>query len=426
MDTAASPPVSPPQPSPPARLASLDVYRGFVMLLMAAELLELPHVAARYKGNAFWDLVGGHTQHVAWTGCSLHDLIQPSFSFMVGVALAFSMAGRMAAGQSKGRLWLHALWRAVLLVLLGVFLRSMDAKMTYWTFEDTLSQIGLGYPILFALGFLRARWLWTALGVILAGYWAFFALHPLPEAGFDAAARGIPAGWAHDFQGFAAHWNMNTNAAWAADCWWMNLFPREAPFTGNEGGYSTLSFIPTLGTMILGLIAGRWLRASREAADGANLSLLLRLAAAAAVGLALGWGLDRMGVCPSVKKIWTPAWTLFSGGWCFALMAAFYLLVDVLPLRRLFFPLTVIGLNSLAMYVLVHTVAGFIAESFHIHFGADVFAKGGEWLGTFIDDMGDRAVDQQTWGPFLQGAAVLGVLWLVLFWMHRRRIYLRL
>ena len=78
---------------------------------------------------------------------------------------------------------LHAFWRALLLVLLGVFLRSTHSSQTNWTFEDTLTQIGLGYGFLFLLGFRPVRDQWIALGVILVGYWAAFALYPLPGAG---------------------------------------------------------------------------------------------------------------------------------------------------------------------------------------------------------------------------------------------------
>ncbi|MSU47645.1 MAG: hypothetical protein EXS37_00860 [Opitutus sp.] len=68
----------------------------------------------------------------------------------------------------------------------------------------------------------------------------------------------------NDLSGLAAHWQKNSNLAWAFDTWWMNLFPREKPFLFNSGGYATLSFIPTLGTMILGLIAGNVLRGPRD------------------------------------------------------------------------------------------------------------------------------------------------------------------
>src|SRR5215831_18348020 len=116
------------------RLTSLDAYRGFVMLLIMGELLEFCQVAKAVPGNRFWEFLCHHQSHVPWTGCSLHDLIQPSFSFLVGVALPFSLASRAAKGESLGRMTAHALWRALVLILLGVFLRSASHSQTYWTF----------------------------------------------------------------------------------------------------------------------------------------------------------------------------------------------------------------------------------------------------------------------------------------------------
>src|SRR6185312_10613406 len=81
--------------------------------------------------------------------------------------------------------------------------------------------------------------------------------------GFDYDTVGVPADWPHHASGFAAHWNKNSNLAWAFDVWFLNLFPREQPFVANRGGYATLSFIPTLGTMILGLLAGCVLQGDR-------------------------------------------------------------------------------------------------------------------------------------------------------------------
>lgn len=332
-----------PAPSKPERLVSLDAYRGFVMFLMAAEALEIPQVADHFKESGFWQLLKFHSEHVKWTGCSLHDLIQPSFSFMVGVALPFSIASRLSRGGSKLRMWAHALWRSLLLILLGVFLRSIGKDQTNWTFEDTLSQIGLGYPFLFALGLCGTRRRWLALLLILVGYWGFFANYT-PDPAYNPALANVPKNWASDFSGFLAHWNINNNAAWAFDRWFMNLFPRAHEFLGNSGGYSTLSFIPTLGTMILGLLAGQWLK-DREG----HKQTVVRLFVAGAVCFALGLLLHTLGICPSVKKIWTPAWTLYSGGWCFWFMAAFYLTVDASGHRIWAFPLVVIGANSIAM-----------------------------------------------------------------------------
>jgi predicted acyltransferase len=91
----------------PARLTSLDAYRGLVMLLMMAEALDLSRVAQAVPGSALWKFLAHHQSHAEWIGCSLHDLIQPSFSFLVGVALPFSLASRAARGQSRTFMTLH-------------------------------------------------------------------------------------------------------------------------------------------------------------------------------------------------------------------------------------------------------------------------------------------------------------------------------
>ncbi len=393
--------------SPPAsqavRLISMDAYRGFVMFLMVAEVLHLSQVAAAHP-NWFWQLLAKHQTHVDWYGASLHDLIQPSFSFLVGVALPYSIASRIAKGESTAKMYGHAAWRALILILLGVFLRSVGKLQTYWTFEDTLSQIGMGYLFLFALGFRSMRTIWISLALILFGYWLAFVLYPLPPPGFDYTAVGVPADWPYHASGIAAHFNKNSNLAWRFDTWFLNLFRRDKPFTHNGGGYATLSFIPTLGTMILGLVAGRWLKSELTTAEK-----IKRLLMAGVAGLALGLILHYSGICPLVKRIWTPTWTIFSGGCCFLLLAGFYWVIDVKGHRRWAFPLVVIGMNSIAIYVMAHLIERFILASFRIHFGQNVFNVFGEgysWL--------------------LSGWAAILVFWLILYWMYRRKLFLRI
>ncbi|HKQ76690.1 MAG TPA: DUF5009 domain-containing protein [Blastocatellia bacterium] len=386
------------------RLVSLDVYRGFVMFLMMAEVLRLSRVSRALPESGFWGFLAYHQSHVEWIGCSLHDLIQPSFSFAVGVALPFSLAARMAKGQSRSQMAIHAFTRAFILICLGIFLRSVNHPITYFTFEDTLTQIGLGYGFLFLLGMRSMRWQWIALGVILVGYWLAFALYHLPAPDFDTTAVGAPKDWPHWMSGFAAHWNKNTNLAWAFDLWFLNLFPREKPFAFNGGGYATLSFIPTLGTMILGLIAGNVFRSKRE-----PLSKVKWLVCAGMIGLVSGWLIGWTGICPVVKRIWTPSWVLFSGGWCFLLMAAFYALIDVKGWKRWAFPLLVIGMNSIAAYCVAELLPGFFSATLKTHLGQDSFKVLGE-----------------AYEPLLIGGCVLIVYWAILYWMYRRKIFLRI
>jgi len=390
---------------PPTRLASLDAYRGFVMFLMMAEVLRLKRVAQALPESGIWGFLASQQSHVEWVGCSLHDLIQPSFSFLVGVALPFSIASRRARGQSTGVMVGHAVWRAALLILLGVFLRSTGRNLTNWTFEDTLTQIGLGYGVLFALGFRSVRTQWAAWGVIVVGVWAAFALYPLPAAGFDSAKVGVAQTWleTNGLSGFAAHWQKNTNLAAGFESWWLNLFPREKPFLYHGGGYVTLSFVPTLATMILGLLAGNVLRDERVPREKIRWFVI-----AGVSGLALGALLGWLGVCPVVKRIWTPSWVLFSGGWCCLLLAGFYAAVDVAKRGRWAFPLVVIGANSMAAYLIAHLFVDFIRKALTTHFGAEVFRS----LGAAYE-------------PLLLGGATLAVMWLLLFGMYRQKWFLR-
>src|SRR5881296_2861424 len=99
-----------PIPQPVMRNIAMDAYRGFVMFLMMAEVLRLSRVAQAFPGNWFWSILAYNQTHVEWAGCSLHDLIQPSFSFLVGVALPYSLASRQARGQGLGIATLHACW----------------------------------------------------------------------------------------------------------------------------------------------------------------------------------------------------------------------------------------------------------------------------------------------------------------------------
>ena len=110
-----------------------------------------------------------------------------------------------------------------------------------------------------------------------------------------------------------------------------------------------------------------------------------------------------------MKRIWTPSWVLYSGGWCFLLLAAFYAVIDGAGLRRWAFPLVVIGMNSIAAYVMAHLFGDFIADALPRHLGMAPF----RYFGPEYEHL-------------LVGLGVLIVEWLILFWMYRRKIFLRI
>ena len=122
--------------------------------------------------------------------------------------------------------------------------------------------------------------------------------------------------------GVAAHWEKNANFAATFDSWFLNLFPRQTPFT-HGGGYQTLNFIPSLATMIFGLIVGRLLRGELTITDK-----LKRIVIAGITGIVLGKAIELAGLCPIVKRIWTPAWAIYSGGLVTLLLAGIVALID--------------------------------------------------------------------------------------------------
>ena len=387
----------------PHRLASLDAFRGAIMLLMASSGFGIPQVAKNFPDSAAWKFLGHQFDHAVWTGCTLWDLIQPAFMFMVGVALPWSLANRQARGESFGKMSWHAVWRAVALIGLAVFLTSAWSKRTEWVFTNVLAQIGLGYVFLFLLGFTKPRTQWLAAFGILALYWLAFAFHPPPPPGFDWKSVGVPDDWPH-LTGFAAHWEKNFNLAAAFDQWFLNLFPRESRFTFSAGGYQTLNFVPSLATMIFGLLAGQLLRSNRPTTEK-----LTRLVVAGVAGIVLGRVVDLAGICPIVKRIWTPSWALFSGGWVTLLLAAFVAVIEWRGWRRWAFPLIVAGLNPITLYCLWQLMSGFVRENVKRHLGPHIF----ESLSPI-------------YAPIFERATILLVFWLILFWMYRRKIFLRI
>lgn len=388
---------------PPARNIAVDAYRGLVMVLMMGEVLQFWRIAQAFPQSTFWHVLAWNQTHVEWAGMSLHDTIQPGFTFLAGVALPYSIASRKAKNQPFAHQLFHTIWRSLLLIALGIFLRSTHSPQTYFTFEDTLTQIGLGYTFAFLLAYCRPRWQWISLGVLLFGYWLAWALYPAPGLGFNYAAVGVPANWSYNFTGFLSHWNKNSNLGQAFDLWFLNLFPRASRFAFNDGGYLTLSFIPTLGTMLLGLRAGEWFRSAAPRVP------IRKFLIAAVLLAAAGALLHFTGICPIVKRIWTPAWTLFSGGVCFAFLAAFSWLTEVKGWRRWAFPLVVVGMNSIAAYLIDHLWEDFIVDNLHIHLGHGPFQIFG-----------------LAYEPLVTGIAVMAVFWLILYWMYRRRLFLKI
>ncbi|HEX4142520.1 MAG TPA: DUF5009 domain-containing protein [Pirellulales bacterium] len=392
------PPAAAKEAKPGTRLTSVDAYRGLVMLLMASAGFGIPAVAKTLP-DTWWPTIAQQFQHVEWQGCAIWDLIQPSFMFLVGVAVPFSYASRRAAGKSYLATLGHAAVRCAILVLLAILLSSqLPHTQTEFVFTNVLAQIGLGYLFVFLLVNRGVILQTLALVAVLGGYGYLFYQYPLPGPDYDYAAVGAqPVDLLPGEQG---HWSKNTNAAAEVDRKFLNLFPRKEPFRFNSAGYCTLNFIPSIATMLLGLMAGELLRGAQT-----QRRKVLWLIAGGAVCLAAGLGLG-LTIVPIVKKIWTPSWALVSGAAALWLLAVMYWVIDVRGFRRWAYPLVVVGANSILMYLMSQLMTGWIFTNLKITFGSAAF--------------------DGTYGPIVHRVAVLAVLWMICFWLYRQRVFIKI
>jgi predicted acyltransferase len=309
------------------------------------------------------------------------------------------------------------------LVLLAVYLSTPSgAKQTNWGFTNVLAQIGLGYPLLFFF-VNKPRWLQlAAVALIGAGWWYAFYQHPLPPEGFDYATVGLkPQDDRADFvpAGLKQHWAYNTNFAAAEDRVILNWFPREKPFAYNDGGYTTLNFVPSLMTMLLGLVVGEILRGA-----GTHGNKLKRLAIIAVVCLAAGLALH-YSVCPIVKRIWTPSWALASGAAVIGMLMLFYIVIDVGGWKRLAWPLAVVGMNSIAVYLMSQMLKGPTGRLVTTHLAVP-YRHFAEWASARSGTTWSPEPFGGAFGPVYEHLAILFVFWLVCVWMWRQKIFIRI
>lgn len=437
----------------PGRLTSLDAFRGFIMMMLAAggfgilRFSRLPEDAPVWalQDRAAWQQLGFHFDHPVWISVfdgwrvSFWDLIQPAFMFMVGVAMPFSYARRQSQGQGWLSMTVHALIRAVVLVLLGVFLSSLGKPATNWIFPNVLCQIGLGYTFAFLLLNRRFSIQLAALVLILGGYWAWFRFTP-PAADYDYKLVNADIEKGEVFEGEWAGWSKNANAAYRVDDWLLRqlrspqsegaeaeaagasaepsgfdwrkaFFANPEAYVPNAGGYTTLNFVPSIATTLLGILCGQWLLSSTLAGWQKLLRLLLL------GGICLGLGLlAHATICPAVKRIWTPSWALVSGGYVIGMLALFYVVFDLLPLRWLALPLVVVGSNSILIYLLGQTLNGWVREQvIRVHLS-----------GAIEQAFGSRALDEQWYGTLVMPTTVFALYWLLLLWLYRQKLFIRI
>ena len=375
-----------PDPTPtsaaaPGRVLAIDALRGFDMLWIVGGD-RLVHAWAKWSGDDVSARVAGQFEHVEWEGFRFYDLIFPLFLFLVGAVLPFSLA--KARERGRGAALARIARRTALLFALGLLCNNvLQFQWDELRVAGVLQRIAICYGITAAIVMIAStRVQAILLPAILLGYWALLALVAPPggEAG-DYSIEGNLGGW--------------------VDRHYLPGDIKEAyyGFGDNEG---LLSTIPAVGTTLLGALAGAWLRSARPPGQKAA-----GLAYAGAASLAVGWAWAM--AFPVIKNLWTSSFVLVAGGWSLLLLAGFYAVIDVAGWRRWAFPLAVVGANAITIYV----VPRFID-----------FDKIAQFFLGGVYAISDRLVS----GDFTPVAAAIGALiakWLFLYYLYKRRIFLR-
>jgi len=314
-----------PKPTTSERLVSLDIFRGLVMFLLVAETAGIYHAVTDLTvPSTFWSQLITQFHHHPWHGLRFWDLIQPFFMFIVGVAMAFSVAKRTAHGFTWNQSLRHILFRCFMLLLFGVGLICIYAGALRWELWNILSQLSV--TILIAFLIMR----WSAFTQIAIS----FALLVATEIAYRTYAS---------IAGIDDPFVQGTNFGARLDMILMGKI--------NSGGWVAINCIPTAAHTIWGVVAGQLLLSERSPVRKMGWLLLAGL-----VLLAAGYALDLFDVTPIIKRICTSSFVLVSGGWCLVVLASFYGLIDIAGCRRWGFLFVVVGMNPIFIYLFSETI----------------------------------------------------------------------
>ena len=362
---------------PTPRILSVDALRGFDMFwIMGGD--RFVQVLLGLSGLSIAPVLSDQFEHVAWEGFRFYDLIFPLFLFLVGCVLPYSLDKH---SDSPRAAYLRIFRRTLTLFILGLICnRVLDFKFDELRIAGVLQRIGICYGIAALICVhLRVRGQFIAVVAILVGYWCILAFVP------------VPGGRAGDF-------SPEGNLCGYLD---RNFLPGKIKkeyygFGDNEGLLSTL---PAIATVLLGALAGAWLKSSVM-----PWTKVAGLAAAGLSALLLGytWGLT----FPIIKILWTSSFVLVAGGWSLLLLALFYALIDVIGWRKWAFFWIVIGANAITIYV----VPRFI----------DFDGKLAKFFLTGVSELSGNA------SVLVLVTGALAAKWLFLWYLYRQRIFLRL
>jgi predicted acyltransferase len=384
--------------APVKRLLSLDALRGFTIAFMI--------MANTYGDSGPW----GQMSHADWNGFTATDLVFPIFLFVVGTSIAFAFEARLDRGATQRELAWHTMRRAGMLFLLGIFLNvfpSFDRE--HYRVYGILQRIALCYLIV-ALFYLWDRRVWSkvaVLMVVLVGYWILVRWVPVPGAGVPG--RDIPF--------------LDKNLNFPA---WLDrrMFPyhlyEDATTHNLSDPEGLLSTIPAVGTTLLGLLTGQWLRMQR-----AVKTKTLGLVAGSVLCLFSGylWSVW----FPLNKKMWTSSFVLVAAGWSLGLFALAFWIVEQKGWctkglgKWLIWPWLVFGSNAITAYMVSELLLD--PELFKKLHNALASQSSGPIPGVYVQDI--THISHSGWGAFVHSVAYTAICFLPMWILYRKKIFLK-
>jgi predicted acyltransferase len=378
------------------RYLAVDLLRGLTIAFM---------ILVNDNGS---DRAFSALKHAEWNGFTPTDLVFPTFLFLVGASIVFSTESRLARGVTRASLFAHTVRRAVIIFLLGLVVNSAPFfRLSTMRYYGVLPRIALCYLVVATLYIWIRRpagsaagqpTVWDKVGLLVAclvGYWILMRFVSVP--GFGMPGRDVPL-LDHD----------GNIVAWLD----RQIFSAKHLYEGTRDPEGLLSTIPALGTALIGVLAGLFLRSS-TVSDSRK---ALGLAAAGVSGVVLGLIWNPW--FPLNKKLWTSSFVLYAAGWSLLILAAFWFLVQVRNYTRGTWVLLVFGTNAIAAYVLSEVMADCL-ENVRVGDHSSVL----HWTAVHIAAL---MPSFPALGSLAYSLLYVLVCWLIVLPLYRKKIFIKI
>jgi predicted acyltransferase len=373
------------------RYLAVDVLRGLTLMFM---------IMVNNNGG---EQAFGAMKHAAWNGFTPTDLVFPTFLFLVGASIVFSTESRLARGATRASLFAHTVRRAVIIFLLGLVVNSFPFfRLSTMRYYGVLPRIAICYLVIATLYIFIRRPDGTPtvadkVGLLVAclvGYWIVMRFIPVP--GFGMPGRDVPL-LDHD----------GNIVAWLD----RQIFSAKHLYEGTRDPEGLISTIPALGTTLIGVLAGLFLRSSTR--SDSRKALGLAVAGASGVILGLIWN----PWFPLNKKLWTSSFVLYAAGWSLLALALFWFLVQIRGWRRGTGFLLVFGTNAITAYVVSELFGpglGYVMVAPHVSV----------WL--WIYNRIAAVISSPPFAALAYSTFYMLLCWLIVLPLYRKKIFIKI